>query len=573
MALIEYSPPPLFEDGQVMSTEGHLNTLVRDTNILFGEHMAISPGFHAPLLGTDFKGFGRPDQPFIGYYRLFVGAIRHKRDTFAYCINISDVKSTTVHVRVRYGPEGDALIANHTTAVPADITGTINVAKMSVGSFYEIFVDVWCGDERIPSASVVYLGETYTISLATLDDFITGTPSVADWQLLSTYVESLYSYLMEPAIAPTMRAEHSIHNFLLPGQTQLQGPWLGVNDTTARYRIVHKHKFLAYQFQINPHDINTNLLRNATWMAYIVYNGNTIPLSYFGFTCLNHNLDASETTVDIDSTYVADGTYVRIEYGEIIKLGTGAPYDGGTRFTGCLRAQFGTVAAAANGGTYACIYIDADHNKNVFRKDWFPLKDYVVYRGILDISGETLDLDATYLVEVKNLMGGHDEHEDQWYQTQIDYLFETPEADPHITGWVALPLHTAITTPTDCAQRLRNNLTWLYAHATYLNQVSPHMSPNGIDHGGTFVRRRRYLHYYTMSSEQDGQLTFYINGREQTQSISPGNYHWNSLDMDSVPGLFPGTIYKVTGLCYALEDNDSISVWDLDLLNRDEDGL
>lgn len=223
-----------FNQGQVISAAGHLNTLQQ----------------YITLVHDDVAGVSVPGQASATCY------VRHTWNTLAYSL----VRNSGT-ITIKYDNTTVATFASGTT-----LTGTIDLTSygFAVNQFYAVTVT--------GSATIYYLREQNTASYPTLAAFTNGSiPTAAQWQALNTYAAALSDNLDVP----------------LPLNTRLYGE----ANFNLYYPMVHRGRNLVFGFRATaPYQCGGGgHTRVELWSA----GGNLFDQSYGASTSVETVLDLS----------------------------------------------------------------------------------------------------------------------------------------------------------------------------------------------------------------------------------------------------------------------------------------
>jgi len=189
----------------------------------------------------------------------------------------------------------------------------------------------------------------------------------------------------------------------------------------------------------------------------------------------------------------------------------------------------------------------------------FPLAElYYPYTGTLDLSSLGLTAGQVYRVHVRG------DDPDSVYEHDrglVDYLYEIPDSSSP-SGWTALPEWThgdyvRGSAGTPRVKAIRDDLAWLGARMALYNPACRHWyAPNDeFPLGFWFVRRGRYLHYYS-ESEKSPRLRYYADGWQEVSLPAESSDAWRVYDLEQLGLLTVGRRYLVQGCEYAIEDFD-----------------
>jgi len=194
--------------------------------------------------------------------------------------------------------------------------------------------------------------------------------------------------------------------------------------------------------------------------------------------------------------------------------------------------------------------------QNYFEKLW---------EGVLDLDSAGLTAGANYSIVVSATVGTTRDTERSLI---VEYLYEAPSGEEELPGWAAWPewQHGDYVYGSSTAKRvqtIRNNLVLLNAAVPIFNFAAKQQPDTDHARLGALwgVRQRRFLHYRTREVEE-GQpaprpvLTYNQRSEEVTVGLPDASERWLALDMDSLDGLWPGVRYKLTGVLYAIEDDN-----------------
>ncbi len=176
------------------------------------------------------------------------------------------------------------------------------------------------------------------------------------------------------------------------------------------------------------------------------------------------------------------------------------------------------------------------------------------FTGLLDLATllPGLAYGQPYRVVVTGQASTYWDLEKKW---RTNHLVELPASTPGLPGWHALPewQHGNYITGNSGAnpvQAISADLLAVRNLTTAYNPVAQAALNNGALHN---VRKWRWLWYTNVKgatpklawSDQEISLpTAYVNGAQT----------WQVYDLDTTSGLYPGILYKLTGVQYALED-------------------
>lgn len=150
----------------------------------------------------------------------------------------------------------------------------------------------------------------------------------------------------------------------------------------------------------------------------------------------------------------------------------------------------------------------------------------------------------------------------------VDRLWQIADDNPTLSTWQAIPTWTQPGYVTD-VDKLRNDLVRLksaYQPLNFAQRAARPATPNGT---GPYTeafraqRLHRWLHYICKPkdgapNETDAQpmVTWDAGGGEKSTSL-PAATTWGVFDLASQEGLYPGLLYSVKDVLYALEDFDA----------------
>ena len=189
----------------------------------------------------------------------------------------------------------------------------------------------------------------------------------------------------------------------------------------------------------------------------------------------------------------------------------------------------------------------------------FPLANlYYPYTGTINLSSLGLTPGLVYRVHVKG------DDPDSVYERDrglIDYLYEVPSGSSP-TGWILLPEwghgdYVRGSAGTPKVKDIRDDLEWLGARLEYYNPACRYWyaPEDKYPLGFWFVRRGRYLHYYS-ESEKSPRLRYYADGWQEVSLPAESSDAWRVYDLSQLPLLTLGRRYLVQGCEYAIEDID-----------------
>lgn len=532
-----WNTPPQFAQGQYFSAAMHGNALINNCEVLLGVYNGPSCLWQTGKMASGSYNWNQGYGPTADGYRIWSGAVRHKTsgETLTYCVRVwrDSVETTTVKVKI-IGTTNTHNIAAGSGYV--DQTGSIDISGKTADTFYEVFVDVAC--DRQPTAQVLYIFETDAQSYAALAGFTAGsTPTAAQWAALSARASTLWQQQTEPPLA--LFGSYHTH------QTPTRGE-AGVGRWLMRYN----NAYLAYQFRVR-YPAN----RDMSYHAVISVNG--VEKVRKGYYCLSYGVDETETTIALKAASVglSGGEVMRLQNGsELFQLGT---YNGSTgKWDDCVRGYNGTTPQALSGPCYVW-------QPETDGETWERQADYVLYRGVVDISQQGLVEGSLY--EVTATEAAYDAEWDlpsnkvDLSGFGIDYIYTVSASTPTLTGWSAMPsFHRGSTVGgAGSMKTIRDNLTWLSAttRIVYRNNAAPYLGR----WGGYGVRQKRWLVYYCTDAEQQPELVYWRNTKEvEVVGLTNRPYEWVSYDLDGAEGLWDGVGYHVRGVTYAMEDDSSV---------------
>jgi len=206
-----------------------------------------------------------------------------------------------------------------------------------------------------------------------------------------------------------------------------------------------------------------------------------------------------------------------------------------------------------------------------------PDYDYI-FEGTLDLEkypiGSVVDYGEIYIISIT---WGEEGHPDDSGETELNYVYEIPEPDAKIDGFVSMTswAHGALVRGNinayndPCFTAIKNNLELLGSHATYLNYPT---RVKVLNDGLYNVRRYRWLHVLatwdpTPDAEHPngkslgGEIVYTYRGElKQVNLPSPPDQAtygtWIACDLDSFEGLYVGVYYYLHDVDYAIEDKD-----------------
>lgn len=519
-----YGSPPTFTAGQVLSASGHLNALQGYINALHDDFVGVN---------LPFCGLHQVDSWRWTYN--YSGIIRHKYDLFDYKIEILAGGDSEGPVEIRI--DGKTVPGSSHTGIGTHSATGVDISSLglTVGNFYEVTLYGPTG----PRMAVWLMRETATLSLPTLAAFTDDTtPSAAEWQDLSDYATVLANGLQRPQQLglATYYSNFSAGNQTADRAVHLKG--------TAN----HRGRYLAYSITVVPPYHRQD------------YTGDTI----IGYD----------------------------EVGDPVL----APEPWSPRWTNALVRINGYLVMVLRNGEQ-----DLTVPAGVY-------KEFRAHYGVGNCPAETftgeLDLD-TYALSSGLVIG--DDYEitvsiesttDGAGNGGVNYLYEVPGSAPALAGWSDFVtwVHGQMVWGSEFiafgdarALDIKDNLEALGALLAAENFPSPiayswHDSSDINDpahHMNLFgVRRWRWLHYVTLPQHSSSEspthdraneiysapvIVYNYKGKEVSVTldntyvddedtktwVSKG---WQAKDLDSVEGLYPGTVYRLENVRYALED-------------------
>lgn len=148
---------------------------------------------------------------------------------------------------------------------------------------------------------------------------------------------------------------------------------------------------------------------------------------------------------------------------------------------------------------------------------------------------------------------------------KLYWMYEAPAPIAELAGWTDFQnwehgdYAWGNATPgpgTRLVSDIKNNLELLGATtADYINPVTAGPNSAGEEVFDLYgVRQRRYLHYRNKTG-QSPNLAYTYRNKETSMGLPDASERWLALDMQSADGLWPGTLYRLTGVQYAIEDD------------------